>query len=107
MRQSVRCAVRATHQPGRLLLAVLRAASRSGQQVSPRKIPPLRLVAILAPLVLAIALAGLFIARSVGPREARPIPLSELAQRVHTGNIVEIRMFDRGGEASTRCGEVV
>jgi cell division protease FtsH len=61
----------------------------------------------VAPLVLLIALAGFVLLRPPGGREARPIPLSELAQRVRSGDVVEIRVSERAGEATTRTGDVL
>jgi cell division protease FtsH len=69
--------------------------------------PERRLLVAVAPLLLLIALAGVFITRSIGGPEARPIPLSELAQRVRSGEVVEIRVLDRAGEARTRAGELL
>jgi cell division protease FtsH len=68
---------------------------------------PRRLLMTVAPLVLLIALAGFVLLRPPGGREARPIPLSELAQRVRSGDVVEIRVSERAGEATTRTGDVL
>jgi cell division protease FtsH len=66
-----------------------------------------RLLMTVAPLVLVIALGGFVLLRPPGGREARPIPLSELAQRVRSGDVVEIRVSERAGEATTRTGDIL
>jgi cell division protease FtsH len=66
-----------------------------------------RLLITSAPLVVLILVAGVVIARSVIGGEPRVISFSELAERVRSGNITEIRVSDRGGEASSRGGDVL
>jgi cell division protease FtsH len=59
------------------------------------------------PVVLLVAVIGFVVMRPLVGRQARPIPLSELAQRVRSGDIVDLRVMEKGGEATTRSGEVL
>jgi cell division protease FtsH len=66
-----------------------------------------RLLITTVPLVVLILVAGVVIARSMIGGEPRVISFSEVAERVRSGDITEIRVSDRGGEASSRGGEVL
>src|SRR5579862_8405389 len=67
-----------------------------------------RLVAII---VVAVVVAGVangsgFFLRS-GPADVQVISLNDLAARVQSGDITEIRVTDTGGRARTRAGELL
>jgi cell division protease FtsH len=66
-----------------------------------------RLLMMSVPVVLLVAVIGFVVMRPLVGRQARPIPLSELAQRVRSGDIVDLRVMEKGGEATTRSGEVL
>jgi cell division protease FtsH len=57
------------------------------------------------PLLVLLVIGALMLARSNGAHEVRAITLTELAQRVRSGDVTEIRESDAGGQASTRSGE--
>jgi cell division protease FtsH len=63
-----------------------------------------RLILIVAPLVLLIAVVGFSLLRPGAAKDIRPVALSELAQRVRSGDITEIRESDDGGIAIPRSG---
>jgi len=66
-----------------------------------------RLLLTTLPLVLLVAIAGFVIFRPTSGRDVRPATLTEIAQRVRGGDIVEIRESEAGGEVTTRSGALL
>ncbi len=66
---------------------------------------PRRLLLAIAPLVLLVAVAAFMLARANQGDEPRAVTLTELAQRVRSGDVTVIRESDAGGQAQTRSGE--
>jgi cell division protease FtsH len=54
-----------------------------------------------------LVMAAFILVGRDGGRDARRVTLTEIAQRVRSGDIVEIRESEVGGQASTRSGELL
>jgi cell division protease FtsH len=61
----------------------------------------------VAPLALLVAVVAFGFLRPGAARDVRPVALSDLAQRVRSGDITEIRESDEGGVATTRSGALL